>query len=101
MGFFWGPSAAEMREYLAAQEPVVLMGRGHSGTRVLAYAVQALGVNLGFTDRMASGDPEDTRFRRGLAKLARRWDAGDAVRARAAPAARSQRHQASPRGPWG
>lgn len=77
MGLFWGPSAAEIREVLAAEEPVVLMGRGHSGTRVLAYAVQALGVNLGFTDRMASGDPEDKRFRRGLAKLARRWDVGD------------------------
>jgi hypothetical protein len=77
MGFWWGPSATEIREFLATQEPIVLMGRGHSGTRVLAYAVQALGVNLGFTNRMASGDPEDKRFRRGLAKLARRWDVGD------------------------
>jgi hypothetical protein len=74
---FWGPSAAEIRDVLAAEEPVVLMGRGHSGTRVLAYAVQALGVDLGFTDRMASGDPEDKTFRRGLAKLSRRWDVGD------------------------
>lgn len=105
MGLFWGPSAAEIREFLRTQEPIVLMGRGHSGTRVLAYAVQALGVNLGFTDRMASGDPEDKRFRRGLAKLARRWDVGDA------PPERDLRrfsklvyrwHQRlRPTGPWG
>ena len=105
MGFFWGPSAAEMRDHLAAQEPVVLMGRGHSGTRVLAYAVQALGVDLGFTDRMASGDPEDKRFRRGLAKLARRWDAGDVPSERALRPFRKLvykwQQRLAPSGPWG
>ena len=105
MPWFWGPSASEIRDFLASQEPIVLMGRGHSGTRVLAYAVQALGVNLGFTDRMASGDPEDKTFRRGLAKLSRRWDVGDV------PPERELRpfcklvyrwhRQLQPTGPWG
>ena len=102
---FWGPSAAEIRDVLAAEEPVVLMGRGHSGTRVLAYAVQALGVNLGFTDRMASGDPEDKTFRRGLAKLARRWDVGDPPPERELRPFRKLvyrwHERIAPSGPWG
>jgi len=105
MGWFWGPSAVEIRDFLAAQEPVVLMGRGHSGTRVLAYAVQALGVNLGFTERMASGDPEDKRFRRGMAKLARRWDVGDTPPERDLRKFRKLVYQwyqrIRPAGPWG
>jgi hypothetical protein len=105
MGFLGRPSAAEIRDMLAAEEPVVLMGRGHSGTRVLAYAVQALGVNLGFTDRMASGDPEDKRFRRGLAKLARRWDTGDTPPERDLRRLRKLvyrwHRKLAPTGPWG
>lgn len=105
MAWPWGPPAAEIRDRLAVMEPVVLMGRGHSGTRVLAYAVQALGVNLGFTDRMASGDPEDKRFRRGLAKLARRWDVGDVPPERELRPMRKLvyrwHERLRPMGPWG
>ena len=105
MPWLWGPSSSEIRDFLAAQEPIVLMGRGHSGTRVLAYAVQALGVNLGFTDRMASGDPEDKPFRRGLAKLSRRWDVGDVPPERELRPFRKLVYrwyqQLRPTGPWG
>lgn len=105
MGWFWGPSAAEIRESLAAEAPIVLMGRGHSGTRVLAYAVRALGVNLGFSERMASGDPEDKRFRRGLARLARRWDTGDVPSERELRPFRALvyrwHERLAPAGPWG
>ncbi len=60
----------------SAETPIILMGRGHSGTRVLAYAVRALGVELGFTEAMDKGDPEDDKFRKGMGKLARNWRKG-------------------------
>lgn len=62
---------------LAGQRPVVLTGRGHSGTRVLAYAVQSLGVDLGFAPRSGRGDPDDAKFRKQLAEAARTWDVSD------------------------
>jgi hypothetical protein len=49
-------------EFLAAQRPVVLMGRGHSGTRVLSWICTHLGVNLGTREDLVTGDVSDTRF---------------------------------------
>lgn len=68
-------SARDVLRTLHEERPVVLMGRGHSGTRVLAYAVQSLGVDLGFAMHTGRGDPDDERFRKGLGKAARKWDA--------------------------
>lgn len=62
---------------LADERPVVLMGRGHSGTRVLAYAVQSLGVDLGFAMHTGRGDPDDAKFRKQLAEAARKWNVDD------------------------
>jgi hypothetical protein len=51
-----------LAELLARQKPVVLMGRGHSGTRVLSWICTHLDVNLGTRDDLATGDVSDTRF---------------------------------------
>jgi hypothetical protein len=47
---------------LAGQTPVVLMGRGHSGTRVLAWICTHLGIALGTSEDLATGDAEDEQF---------------------------------------
>ncbi|TVQ60127.1 MAG: sulfotransferase [Phycisphaerales bacterium] len=75
MSFLFNPDKA--LHALRDEQPVLLMGRGHSGTRVLAYAVQMLGVDLGFTKNTGTGDPIDKRFRGELARAARGWDVGD------------------------
>ena len=67
------PGAIRSRsEALAAQEPLVIMGRGKSGTRLLAWACQELGFALGATDRLQTGDLDDRRFLRVVKWIARR-----------------------------
>jgi hypothetical protein len=41
----------DRRERLAVEHPVILMGRGKSGTRLLAWACTALGVAIGASPR--------------------------------------------------
>ena len=81
--------------------PIVLMGRGHSGTRVLAYAVRALGVELGFTEAMDKGDPEDDKFRKGIGKLARQWRKGAAPSKKLRKLTEDWRRRANLTSPWG
>ena len=47
---------------LAIESPVVIMSRGHSGTRVLAWAIEKLGIRLGATTEVPTGDVQDRRF---------------------------------------
>jgi hypothetical protein len=63
--------SAERRARLAAERPVVIMGRGHSGTRVLAWALEELGVRLGTLAEKDTGDAQDRRFTRCIKRLAR------------------------------
>jgi hypothetical protein len=58
----------EQAEFLAALEPVMLMGRGHSGTRVLSFACMHLGIQLGTS--AATGDADDRTFTRSIKKIA-------------------------------
>lgn len=46
------------------------MGRGHSGTRVLAWALRALGVAMGTVDAKPTGDVQDRRFTRAIKRIA-------------------------------
>ncbi|MCU0727152.1 MAG: sulfotransferase [Planctomycetes bacterium] len=55
---------------LAAERPVVVMGRGHSGTRVLAWALEALGVRMGTLPDKQTGDAQDRRFTGVIKRLA-------------------------------
>ena len=57
---------------LARQKPVILMGRGHSGTRVLSWICTHLGVDLGTRDDLATGDVGDTRFSSEIVAIALR-----------------------------
>ncbi|MBI3758116.1 MAG: sulfotransferase [Deltaproteobacteria bacterium] len=57
---------------LSLERPVILMGRGKSGTRLLAWACTALGVAIGATPRRPSGDIEHRYFRQTVRTLARR-----------------------------
>lgn len=57
---------------LAAERPLVIMGRGKSGTRLLAWACQHLGVAMGATERLATGDLDDRHFLQTVKRLARR-----------------------------
>jgi len=61
-------SVSEQAAFLAALEPVLIMGRGHSGTRVLSYACTHLGIQLGTTS--ATGDADDRTFTRTIKKIA-------------------------------
>ena len=62
----------ERRDWLAAESPVVVMGRGKSGTRLLAWALQLLGIAMGATERLKTGDFDDNRFLQTVKSLARR-----------------------------
>ena len=59
-------------EELRREEPVVVMGRGHSGTRIMAWALEALGIRLGTLKTKTTGDCQDRRFTGIIKKLARR-----------------------------
>ncbi len=56
---------------LAKESPVVVMARGHSGTRVLAWAIEKLGIRMGATRDVPTGDVQDRRFSRAIKKICR------------------------------
>jgi hypothetical protein len=65
------PLARRKREQLARQSPVVIMGRGHSGTRLLAGILLHLGVDLNANlARHRSGDMLDQSFKQHIRKVA-------------------------------
>ncbi|MBM4312169.1 MAG: sulfotransferase [Deltaproteobacteria bacterium] len=69
--FLWWKNRRTVKEqaaFLAALQPVLIMGRGHSGTRVLSYACTHLGIQLGTTS--ATGDADDRTFTRTIKKIA-------------------------------
>ena len=57
---------------LHRQRPVVVMGRGHSGTRIMAWALAALGIRMGTLEAKPTGDCQDRRFTGIIKDLARR-----------------------------
>jgi hypothetical protein len=57
---------------LRREQPVVVMGRGHSGTRIVAWALVELGIRMGTIKAKATGDCQDRRFTGTIKKLARR-----------------------------
>ena len=57
---------------LHLEKPVVVMGRGHSGTRIMAWALEALGIRMGTIKSKPTGDCQDRRFTGTIKKLARR-----------------------------
>src|SRR6266540_3278483 len=64
------PKVSERAKMLSEQCPVVLLGRGHSGTRVLAWACSKLGLQLGFGEDRATGDADDPQFTEAIKALA-------------------------------
>jgi hypothetical protein len=60
----------ECRQELAALNPVILMGRGHSGTRVLAWICAHLGVKLGTLETSEAGDVQDLPLQDAILRLA-------------------------------
>jgi hypothetical protein len=66
---------------LAAERPVVLMGRGKSGTRLLSLACGQLGVSLGITPGLPAADIAHRPFRQTVKALARRYYAAESVAA--------------------
>ncbi len=68
--FFRRNLTPEQRERLDGLSPVILMGRGHSGTRVFAWACQTLGIRLGISASKLSGDAEDLKFTSEIKKIA-------------------------------
>ncbi|MFC1596785.1 hypothetical protein ACFL5Q_02455, partial [Planctomycetota bacterium] len=55
---------------LAVEMPVVVMGRGHSGTRLVAWAIQKLGIRMGAVEDVSTGDVQDRRFSRTIKRIA-------------------------------
>jgi hypothetical protein len=71
MMFHWWRNRRTVKKqvaFLASLQPVLIMGRGHSGTRVLSYACTHLGIQLGTTS--ATGDADDRTFTRTIKKIA-------------------------------
>jgi hypothetical protein len=67
------PLPRNRREQLARQSPVVIMGRGHSGTRLLAGILLHLGVDLNADlARHRSGDMLDRSFKQHIRTVASR-----------------------------
>lgn len=62
--------ARRREEFLRTLSPVVLMGRGHSGTRIFATYCSLIGVEIGERPGRTSGDPADTRFTNLLKRIA-------------------------------
>jgi len=60
----------EQKFFLEQQQPIILMGRGHSGTRVLSWACSHLGIILGTSDGLATGDSDDQKFTQEIKKIA-------------------------------
>jgi len=48
------------------ESPIVLMGRGHSGTRLLSTICDLLGVSLFANNKSGSGDTSDTKFTKAI-----------------------------------
>lgn len=69
----------DLADKLAHERPVVVMGRGHSGTRVLAWALDALGLRMGTLPEKATGDAQDRRFTRCMKRIAMRQIAQPAL----------------------
>jgi hypothetical protein len=94
---------------VTALAPVVVMSRGHSGTRVLAFLMDRLGVAMGTSEELATGDVEDLDFSGRVKKIARdglgvRRSADVPPRLRRAMARAVARYHARlgrPQGPWG
>ena len=63
---------AARRDFLRRQRPVILMGRGKSGTRLMAWACAKLGLSLGTTETLPAGDIDHRPFREVIKALARR-----------------------------
>ena len=61
--------SSDLTERLARERPVVVMGRGHSGTRVLAWALEALGICMGTLEEKP-GVPPSAGHLEGLRRLA-------------------------------
>ncbi len=71
--FWFVPPRKEVSSYLSTLEPVVVVGRGHSGTRVVAWMVQYLGIDLDAQMSIGpSGDPVDQSLRHHLRVTAER-----------------------------
>jgi len=69
--FSWWSSRRKIRQqtdFLSELQPVMLMGRGHSGTRVLSFACMHLGIQLGTS--AATGDADDRTFTHTIKKIA-------------------------------
>jgi len=66
-------AANEIALRLAEERPVVVMGRGHSGTRVMAWALEALGIRMGALAAKPTGDAQDRRFTRRIKRIALRY----------------------------
>ncbi len=73
------PSTVRLAERLSRERPVIVMGRGHSGTRVLAWALEALGIRMGTRTAKPTGDVQDRRFTRRIKRIAERYVARPAL----------------------
>ncbi|GIX46476.1 MAG: hypothetical protein KatS3mg131_0687 [Candidatus Tectimicrobiota bacterium] len=106
MGLWQRWSQDKRARFLAQQRPVVIMGRGHSGTRVLASLCTQLGVQLGTAPHLPAGDPADRAFTRHLKALAYRHLGTPVVTARRLrrfqrAVYRYYRRLGQPQGLWG
>jgi hypothetical protein len=71
LDFLFSKRIESRRQFLAGLSPVVLMGRGHSGTRVLSWACTHLGVRLGTLEESRAGDVQDLHLQDEILRVAR------------------------------
>ena len=66
----WPSLDEKKRQILADENVIIIMGRGHSGTRIMTRICEKLGINLGATDELKSGDCASLYFTRTIKKVA-------------------------------
>jgi len=55
---------------LVQYRPVIVMARGHSGTRILSWALTQLGINMGTLESNPAADAQDLRFTEVIKRIA-------------------------------
>ena len=61
---------AERSQKLSEMSPVILMGRGKSGTRILSFMSVKLGLQFGTSGELATGDADDQKFTDEIKRIA-------------------------------
>ena len=70
MPFF--SNSAEKQAALKEDQPIIVMSRGHSGTRVLGWVLDKIGIHMGTSLENPAADTQDLRFTERIKRLSQK-----------------------------